>query len=177
MDEEIINSDQQFLDLSYLELTEIPKTIFNYPHELNTLNLTGNLLKAIPEALEYAVSLQTLYLDENDIQYIGDGDKYGLFWAFIVKLEHKFYKFYRVFPAMNKLEFLSISYGTLKSIGEGAFSQLPALKTLMVTNNPHLSIIHPNALSRKGKEDPRRLEYPPLTNVNYLLRNYYLQLH
>lgn len=67
---------------------------------------------------------------------------------------------------MTKLEFLSISYTTLKSIGEGAFSQLSALKTLMVTNNPHLSMIHPLALSRKGKEDPRRLEYPPLENVN-----------
>ncbi len=69
---------------------------------------------------------------------------------------------------MNKLEFLSVSYTTLKSIGAGAFSQLPSLKTLMITNNPHLSIIHPSALSRKGKEDPRRIEYPPLTNVKIL---------
>lgn len=69
---------------------------------------------------------------------------------------------------MTKLEFLSISYCTLKSIGDGAFSKLPALKTLMITNNPHLSIIHPNALSSKGKEDPRRVEYPPLTNVNII---------
>lgn len=68
--------EQQFLDLSYLELTEIPKSIFNYPRELNTLNLTGNLLTEIPEALQFAVNLQTLYLDENDIQYIGGENKY-----------------------------------------------------------------------------------------------------
>lgn len=74
--------------------------------------------------------------------------------------------FSRVFPKLNKLEYLSVSYTTLKSIGEGAFSELTALKTLMVTNNPHLSTIHPKALSKEGTEDPRRLEYPPLTNVS-----------
>lgn len=58
--------------MSYLELTEVPKHLFNYPHELNTLNLTGNLLTTIPDALEFAVSLETLYLDENNIQFIGN---------------------------------------------------------------------------------------------------------
>lgn len=64
----------QFLDLSYLELTELPKTLFNSPRDLNTLNLTGNLFTEIPEALQFAVNLQTLYLDENDIKHIG-GDQ------------------------------------------------------------------------------------------------------
>ncbi|KAG4071851.1 hypothetical protein HA402_006012 [Bradysia odoriphaga] len=140
----------KFLDLSYLELTEVPKHLFVSPRELHTLNLTGNLLTSVPEALQFAVNLETLYLDENNIEHIDKGNY--------------------VFPKMDKLEFLSISYTTLKSIGSGAFSQLSELKTLMLTNNPHLSSIHESALSRKGKENPRQIEYPPLTNL-YLHNN------
>jgi len=134
----------KFLDLSNTELTEIPLTLFHTPRELRTLNLTGNLLTKVPEALTLAVNLETLFLDENDIKYIGKDSG---------------------FPELSKLEFLSISFTTLKSIGEGAFSNLTSLKTLMCNNNPHLSFIHPEALSRKGKEDPNRLEYPPLKNL------------
>jgi len=134
----------KFLDLSKLELTEIPKTLFHSPRELRTLNLTGNLLTTVPDALQLAVNLETLYLDENDIKYIGKDS---------------------AFPELTKLELLSISYTTLKSIGEGAFSKLTSLKTLMCSNNPHLSFIHPEALSRKGQEVANRLEYPPLQNI------------
>jgi len=141
----------KFLDLSDLKITELPITLFNTPRQLNTLNLTGNLLTTIPEALQFAVNLQTLFLDENDIKYIG-GENHS------------------VFPSLTKLEYLSISYTTLKSIGEGAFSKLTSLKTLKLNNNPHLSSIHPKALSKSGEEDPIRLEYPPLTEL-YLHNN------
>ncbi|KAJ6647296.1 Leucine-rich repeat neuronal protein 1 [Pseudolycoriella hygida] len=149
-------SNLKFLDMSYMELKEIPTSLFNYPRDLQTLNLTGNLLTKIPDALDYTPNLETLYLDENDIQWIGADDG--------------------VFPALKKLKLLSLSYTTLKSIGEGAFSKLTALTTLMVTNNHHLSVIHENALSRKGEEDPRRLEYPPLKNL-YLHNNNLTTLH
>lgn len=140
----------RFLDLSYLELTEVPKHLFVSPRELRTLNLTGNLLKTVPEALQFAVNLETLYLDENNIEHIDNGNS--------------------VFPKMDKLEFLSISYTTLKSIGNGAFGQLSQLKTLMLTNNPHLSRIHEGALSRPGRDNPSQIEYPPLSNL-YLHNN------
>lgn len=58
------------LDLSYMELLEIPNRIFHTPQGLQYLNLTGNLLTAIPEALEYAINLKWLSLDENPIEDI-----------------------------------------------------------------------------------------------------------
>lgn len=60
--------------MSFLELTELPETIFHSPRELNTLNLTGNLLTTVPKALKFAINLHFLYLDDNDIKYIG-GEK------------------------------------------------------------------------------------------------------
>lgn len=65
------------MDLSYLELTEIPDAMFNSPRELTTLNLTGNMLTTVPRALKSAINLQTLYLDDNDIQHIA-GEQYEL---------------------------------------------------------------------------------------------------
>lgn len=62
------------MDLSNLDLAELPETIFHAPRELNTLNLTGNPLTAIPKALKFAINLEILYLDDSDIEHIG-GEK------------------------------------------------------------------------------------------------------
>lgn len=55
------------LDLSYMELLEVPSRVLHTPQGLWNLNLTGNLLKTIPEALDYAINLKWLSLDENPI--------------------------------------------------------------------------------------------------------------
>jgi hypothetical protein len=50
-----------------MELSVLPIHIFHSPRALKTLNLTGNLFHLIPEALEFAVNLHYLSLDENPI--------------------------------------------------------------------------------------------------------------
>lgn len=56
---------------------------------------------------------------------------------------------------------------TLKSIGNGAFSNLPGLQTLKCSNNPHLSYLDAHAFSRAGKESKERKEWPPIRQVIY----------
>lgn len=60
----------QFLDLSYMELSSLPEHIFHAPRQLISLNLTGNLFKTIPGALQYAVNLNELIFDENILEDI-----------------------------------------------------------------------------------------------------------
>lgn len=57
-----------------MELTKLPEHIFHTPRKLATLNLAGNLLKSLPDALTYAINLQTLTLDENPMGPL-EGDK------------------------------------------------------------------------------------------------------
>lgn len=128
------------LDLSYMELLEIPKRIFHSPQGLHYLNLTGNLLTTVPEALDYAINLKWLSLDENPIETI-QGEN--------------------VFPEIKTLEYLSLSYITpLKVIGRGAFSKLEGLKELHICNNPELTHLHGEAFSRANPDDPVRMEWP-----------------
>lgn len=51
-----------------MELTTLPEHIFHTPRKLDTLNLTGNLFKIIPDALQYAINLVELNMDENIIE-------------------------------------------------------------------------------------------------------------
>uniref|UniRef100_A0A182WEW0 LRRCT domain-containing protein n=1 Tax=Anopheles minimus TaxID=112268 RepID=A0A182WEW0_9DIPT len=143
------------LDLSYMELEEIPKYLFHTPQGLRYLNLTGNLLQTIPEALMYAKGLQWLSLDENPIESIVVGSE---------------------FPPLKKLTFLSLSYMTqLRVIGRGAFSGLESLQEIHMTNNPHLSYLHGRAFVRNDTDNPDRLDWPPVkrfylhnNNISYL---------
>lgn len=57
----------------------------------------------------------------------------------------------------------------LRLIGRGALSQLPSLQTLMCTNNPDLSFIHPSALSKNGTEEETREEWPPIRHASVSL--------
>lgn len=50
-----------------MELTSLPEHLLHSPRGLQVLNLTGNLLSEIPDALGFAVNLQYLSLDENPI--------------------------------------------------------------------------------------------------------------
>ncbi|XP_053661212.1 leucine-rich repeat neuronal protein 3-like [Anopheles marshallii] len=143
------------LDLSYMELEEIPKYLFHTPTGLQYLNLTGNLLKTIPPALSYAKGLKWLSLDENPIDSIVLGSE---------------------FPTLKKLTFLSLSYMTeLKVIGRSAFSGLESLEEIHITNNPHLSYLHGHAFVRNDTDNPERFDWPPVkrfylhnNNISYL---------
>lgn len=128
------------LDLSYMEISELPKTLFNAPDELTHLNLTGNLLETVPEALQYALKLQWLSLDENPISSI-QGE--------------------RVFPPLKSLAYLSLSYMTpLKVIGRGAFGQLEGLQEVHICNNPMFHYFHADAFVREDPDDPERKDWP-----------------
>lgn len=138
------------LDLSYMELLEIPKRIFHTPQGLHYLNLTGNLLTTVPEALEYAINLKWLSMDENPMENIQGED---------------------VFPAIKTLEYLSLSYMTpLKVIGRGAFSKLEGLREVHICNNPELTHLHGEAFSRSNPDFPERLEWPRVKQL-YLHNN------
>lgn len=143
------------LDLSYMELLELPKRIFHTPQGLQYLNLTGNLLTTIPEALEYAINLKWLSMDENPMENIHGED---------------------VFPAIKTLEYLSLSYMTpLKVIGRGAFSKLEGLREVHICNNPELSHLHGEAFSRADPDYPVQLEWPRIKQL-YLHNNNLTQL-
>uniref|UniRef100_A0A182P5U0 LRRCT domain-containing protein n=1 Tax=Anopheles epiroticus TaxID=199890 RepID=A0A182P5U0_9DIPT len=143
------------LDLSYMELEDIPKYLFHTPRGLRYLNLTGNLLQEVPAALSYATSLTWLSFDENPISSIVVGAE---------------------FPKLKQLKFLSLSYmSQLKEIGRGAFSSLEALQEVHITNNPHLTYLHGHAFLRNDTDNPERLDWPPVkrlylhnNNISYL---------
>lgn len=59
------------LDMSYMELKTLPEYIFHTPRMLKTLNLSGNLFKTLPSALELAISLVNLNFDDNILEEIG----------------------------------------------------------------------------------------------------------
>ncbi|XP_058832061.1 leucine-rich repeat-containing protein 70-like [Topomyia yanbarensis] len=138
------------LDLSYMELNDIPVYIFNAPQGLQYLNLTGNLLTTIPQALDYATNLKWLSLDENPIDNL-QGD--------------------HVFPSLKFLEYLSLSYITpLKIIGRGAFSKLEALNEIHICNNPEFTYFHSDAFVREDPDDPARKDWPRVKKL-YLHNN------
>uniref|UniRef100_A0A2M4AQC4 Putative conserved plasma membrane protein n=1 Tax=Anopheles triannulatus TaxID=58253 RepID=A0A2M4AQC4_9DIPT len=133
------------LDLSYMELDDIPTYLFHTPRGLRYLNLTGNLLKEVPSALRRAEGLTWLSLDENPIMSIVTGNE---------------------FPVMKNLTYLSMSYmPVLSVIGRGAMRGLVSLQELHLTNNPHLSILHQDAFARNDTDNPERLDWPPVRRL------------
>ncbi|XP_055593119.1 leucine-rich repeat-containing protein 70 [Uranotaenia lowii] len=138
------------LDLSYMELLQLPEFIFKAPQDLAYLNLTGNLLTTVPEALRFTEKLKWLSLDENPLQDI-DGQN--------------------VFPTIRTLEYLSMSYiHPLRVIGRGAFSKLENLKELHLCNNAQLTYLHGEAFSRPDADNPDRKDWPRLKQL-YLHNN------
>lgn len=138
------------LDLSYMELLDLPEFMFNPHRELQYLNLTGNLFTKLPEALALAENLKWISLDENPIENI-QGEN--------------------IFPALLKLEYLSLSYITpLKVIGRGAFSKLENLAEVHISNNPEFTYFHADAFSRPNADEPTRTEWPRVKRM-YLHNN------
>ncbi|XP_055855177.1 leucine-rich repeat neuronal protein 3 [Episyrphus balteatus] len=133
------------LDLSYMELKDLPDNLLHAPRDLENLILTGNLLDEVPDGIDRAVNLKSLTFDEN----------------LLVNLEKE-----NVFPKMPKLEFLSISYSAdLAKIGAGAFSNLQGLKKIQLSDNPKLSYIDPKAFAN-ATVNPLIFDYPTLEELN-----------
>ncbi|KAH8410662.1 hypothetical protein KR009_011321 [Drosophila setifemur] len=129
------------LDISYLEIDEIPETVLHGPRDLDTLIAAGNLLKKLPEGLKYAQNLVHLVLNENPIANLVDDN---------------------IFPAMTNLKYLSMTYMIeLNKIGSGAFSELQNLTELILSDNKFLNEIDELALS-KNVTGGSYLDYPPL---------------
>lgn len=63
-------SNLRVIDLSYMELSSVAEDIFHRPLGLEIVNLTGNLLTDIPQALRWANNLVELHLDENPFKSI-----------------------------------------------------------------------------------------------------------
>lgn len=138
------------LDLSYMQLEAIPQYLLHTPRGLQYLNLTGNLLSEVPQALSYAKALTWLSLDENPISSIVMGYD---------------------FPLLKNLTFLSLCYmSELKVIGRGAFRGLESLQEIHITNNPHLSYLHGLSFARNDTDNPERLDWPPVKRL-YLHNN------
>lgn len=134
------------LSMVDMELSDIPVHLFHSPRALEKLDLSGNLLTRIPEALEFAIGLRELTLDSNPI----------------VNIEND-----HVFPTLRNLTKLSISYiSTLKTIGKGGLSGLTGLEELEISNNLRLSYIDGCALSKEITEDNNREEWPPIKTVS-----------
>lgn len=82
------------------------------------------------------------------------------------RFEFFFLKCSSVFPHLPKLETLSVSYmPDLKIIGNGTFSNLPALLHISCQNNVYLSEIHAHAFAKPGAESAIREEWPPIRSV------------
>lgn len=137
------------LNLANTQLRKLPEHIFHAPRGLLEINLEGNLFERIPEALIFAINVDTLILDENPIVRIGSKSS--------------------KFPLLTKLKHLSISnMNSLERIENHGLSNLENLQELNCTDNPRLNYIHGGALSRPGKEEPADTEWPELKRVSHL---------
>ncbi|XP_049312476.1 leucine-rich repeat neuronal protein 1 isoform X1 [Bactrocera dorsalis] len=133
------------LDMSFMELEELPDYLFHGPRDLETIILTGNLFDELPDDLNLAPNLRELVLDENPIGNL-TGDN--------------------VFPTLPLLRYLSMSYmPDLEEIGAGAFAELQNLTTLILASNPKLSRIDVRAFS-KNTTNPEILSYPPIEKLH-----------
>jgi Leucine-rich repeat (LRR) protein len=139
-------SQLQVLDLSRNELTDLPSAVFQPVKALRVLNLEGNLFNKIPRtALKYAQNLRELSFDDNPIDDLNDMN---------------------AFPSLPKLEKLNLTHiGSMRSIGEGAFGGFPKLTELHLSNNHHLSFIHPDAFQFPEQDDDNRTQWAPVKKL------------
>ncbi|XP_043262663.1 leucine-rich repeat neuronal protein 3-like [Colletes gigas] len=133
------------LDLSYCGLKEIENSQFHTTTYLKKLDLSGNQFTIPPAALNGAVSLEYLYMDENPIKVI----------------DHL-----NAFPSMSKLKELSLCcMPHLTTIEANSFSGLEMLEHLRVSNCPKLETIEESALTFQMKET-KEITWPPLKKLD-----------
>jgi len=112
----------QLLNLADNQLEELEEDALGRLEVLSTLYLSGNHLLIIPRSLP--AGLITLHLQRNNIQQLNSSDLQGL----------------------PRLKHLSLRCSGITVIQNGAFSQLTALETLDISENP-LKSLPGNALS------------------------------
>lgn len=136
----------QKLDMSRMELSSLPEEIFHPLQALKVLKLEGNLFRTIPKALNYAKNVRELSLCENPIGDLSEKENF--------------------MPPMAKLEKLNMTYmGSMHVIGKGSMSGLENLKEIRLSNNHHLSFIHPSAFTFRAKDNQELTQWPLVNKV------------
>ena len=132
----------QLLDMSRMELSSLPEDIFHPLKELKVLKLDKNLFKTIPGALQYAINVKELSLNENPIGDLNEQNS---------------------MPVMAKLEKLSMVWmKSMTSIGNSSMARLENLTEVRLSHNHNLSFIHPSAFSYL---DGNRSVWPPVKRI------------
>jgi Leucine-rich repeat (LRR) protein len=135
------------LDMSRMELESIPDNFFLPLDKLEWLDLSGNLLKTIPNGLRTLDNIQDLSLSDNPIKDLN-------------KTEHNF------LPPLTTLKRLNLTYMMeMKSIGKETLKGLENLEELHISNNHHLSHIDVDAFKFPEKDNENRSQWPIITKL------------
>ncbi|XP_026739753.1 leucine-rich repeat and immunoglobulin-like domain-containing nogo receptor-interacting protein 3 isoform X2 [Trichoplusia ni] len=135
------------------ELTKIPEKFLHTPRYLERLDLSDNLLTAVPQEIEETKNLIYLNLNQNPI----------------VQLEMDS-EDYPGFPRLRKLQELHMcNMPALKRVGPGSLAGLEQLTKLHMSFNPALSDIDPKALARPD-DIGETYDWPPMKEL-YLQSN------
>ncbi|KAI5640071.1 leucine rich repeat domain-containing protein [Phthorimaea operculella] len=135
------------------KIPAIPEKFLHTPRYLERLDISNNLLTAVPQELDETKNLLYLNLNQNPI----------------VELDmHS--EDYPGFPTLRKLEELHMcNMESLKRVGLGALGGLQNLKKLHMSSNPALSEIDPKALAR-ADDTGENYVWPPIKEL-YLQSN------
>lgn len=138
-------TELQTLDMSRMELDDLPEDTFHPFQALHWLNLEGNLFKRIPKCLRYLKNLKDLSLSDNPIGDLTDTN---------------------YLPPLPKLERLNMTYMMdLTLIGNGTLKSLPELKELRLDHNHRLSHIDVDAFSFPEPDNPERTQWPIVDKI------------
>lgn len=137
----------QKLDMSRMELEDIPDDFFHPVQALKWLNLEGNLLKKIPQSLKFLIHLEDLSLSDNPIEDLNCTTK-------------------NVLPPLTTLKRLNMTYMmSMKSIGHGTLKGLESLEELHLSNNHHLSHIDVDAFRFPEKDNENMSQWPIVKKI------------
>lgn len=120
------------LRLRSCRLEEIPPKFLHTPRYLERLDLSDNLLTAVPQELDETMNLVYLNLNQNNIVELNMNSED-----------------YPGFPRLRKLEELHMcNMPNLKRIGPGALAGLENIQRIHISFNPNLRLIDSKALAR-----------------------------
>ncbi|KAJ2943319.1 hypothetical protein O0L34_g12124 [Tuta absoluta] len=141
------------LRLRECKIPAIPEKFLHTPRYLERLDLSNNLLTAVPQELEETKNLVYLNLNQNPI----------------VELDMRS-EDYPGFPTLKKLQELHMcNMESLKRVGPNALGGLQNLNKLHMSFNPALSEIDPKALARADDNGENNV-WPPIKEL-YLQSN------
>jgi len=147
LSETTTNDDPLYLDLSYKDLTEVPKSILDNL-EITTLDLSHNKITKIPEFIKELKNLKALHLDHNQLTEIPE---YLSVFKHLVELYlsgnniSEVPKFIENFKNLKRLYF---SENKLKSI-DLDFTKIKNLTHLTLYLNSNLEYINPSIFKLK----------------------------